>query len=92
MVAVRLTAVPRKSVPPKLTVLPEWSEAPSRVSVPAADAVAITDSERGEPVGQRVGYAVRFESRTSDATRIVFVTEGLLVRRLRDEYRAKARK
>jgi ATP-dependent helicase HrpB len=42
-------------------------------------------SERGEPVGQRVGYQVRFESRTSDATRIVFVTEGLLVRRLRDE-------
>lgn len=42
-------------------------------------------SERGEPVGQRVGYQVRFESRTSDATRLVFVTEGLLVRRLRDE-------
>lgn len=42
-------------------------------------------SERGEPVGQRVGYQVRFESRTSDATRIVFVTEGLLVRRLRDD-------
>jgi ATP-dependent helicase HrpB len=42
-------------------------------------------SERGEPVGQRVGYQVRFESRTSDATRLVFVTEGLLVRRLRDD-------
>ena len=42
-------------------------------------------SERGEPVGKGVGYQVRFESRTSDATRIVFVTEGLLVRRLRDE-------
>ena len=41
-------------------------------------------SERGEPVGQRVGYQVRFESRTSDATRLLFVTEGLLVRRLRD--------
>lgn len=41
-------------------------------------------SERGEPVGQRVGYQVRFESRTSNATRLLFVTEGLLVRRLRD--------
>jgi ATP-dependent helicase HrpB len=42
-------------------------------------------NERGEPLGQRVGYQVRFESRTSDATRILFVTEGLLVRRLRDD-------
>ncbi|MEM7159686.1 MAG: ATP-dependent helicase HrpB [Myxococcota bacterium] len=39
----------------------------------------------GEPVGKRVGYQVRFESRVSDATRIRFVTEGLLVRRLRDD-------
>lgn len=42
-------------------------------------------SERGEPVGREVGYQVRFESRISDATRIRFVTEGLLVRRLRDD-------
>lgn len=39
----------------------------------------------GEPVGKRVGYQVRFESRVSEATRIRFVTEGLLVRRLRDD-------
>ncbi|MCB9716921.1 MAG: ATP-dependent helicase HrpB [Myxococcales bacterium] len=39
----------------------------------------------GEPVGRTVGYQVRFESRVSDATRIRFVTEGLLVRRLRDD-------
>ncbi|MEX1369409.1 MAG: ATP-dependent helicase HrpB [Nannocystaceae bacterium] len=39
----------------------------------------------GEPVGETVGYQVRFESRVSAATRIRFVTEGLLVRRLRDD-------
>ncbi|MCH9683164.1 MAG: ATP-dependent helicase HrpB, partial [Deltaproteobacteria bacterium] len=39
----------------------------------------------GEPVGQRVGYQVRFESKVSAATRIRFVTEGLLVRRMRDD-------
>lgn len=42
-------------------------------------------SERGQPVGQQIGYQVRFESRVSEATRIRFVTEGLLVRRLRDD-------
>jgi len=41
--------------------------------------------QMGEPVGRRVGYQVRFESRVSEATRIRFVTEGLLVRRLRDD-------
>ncbi|WP_182378706.1 ATP-dependent helicase HrpB [Nocardioides sp. WS12] len=36
----------------------------------------------GEPVGQTVGYAVRGERRTSDATRIEIVTTGVLLRRL----------
>ncbi|HPC71670.1 MAG TPA: DEAD/DEAH box helicase, partial [Treponema sp.] len=35
-----------------------------------------------EPVGKTVGYAVRMERRTSAATRIEVLTEGLLVRRL----------
>ncbi|MCX4241242.1 ATP-dependent helicase HrpB [Paraliomyxa miuraensis] len=56
---------------------------PRRLAVRmAAQRVA---SELREPVGQRVGYQVRFESKVSDATRIRFVTEGLLVRWLRDE-------
>jgi ATP-dependent helicase HrpB len=38
--------------------------------------------ELGERVGQRVGYRVRFEESVSAATRIVFVTEGILTRRL----------
>lgn len=34
--------------------------------------------ELGEPVGQRVGYRVRFEDKSSKATRLLFVTEGIL--------------
>src|SRR5258706_8302390 len=38
--------------------------------------------ERGEQVGQTVGYEVRFERSVSPATRLEFVTEGILARRL----------
>lgn len=34
------------------------------------------------PLGERVGYAVRGEQRSSNRTRVEFVTDGLLVRRL----------
>lgn len=36
----------------------------------------------GEAVGQTVGYQIRFEKKTSAATRIEVITEGLLTRRL----------
>jgi ATP-dependent helicase HrpB len=39
-------------------------------------------AERGERVGEIVGYQVRFEDRTSARTRLRFVTEGVLTRRL----------
>ncbi len=39
-------------------------------------------TERGSPVGGEVGYQVRFEDRTSHATRLVFVTEGILLRQM----------
>ncbi|MBU60893.1 MAG: ATP-dependent helicase HrpB [Opitutae bacterium] len=39
-------------------------------------------SERGSYVGQEVGYQVRFDNKTSSATKIVYVTEGLLLRRM----------
>src|SRR5688572_31094577 len=38
--------------------------------------------ERGGELGGEVGFQVRFERRASRATRILVVTEGLLVRRL----------
>lgn len=42
-------------------------------------------AELGEEVGGQAGYAVRFEQRTSPRTRIRFVTEGLLLRRLQSD-------
>jgi ATP-dependent helicase HrpB len=39
-------------------------------------------SERGDSIGGEVGYQIRFEDRTGAGTRIVFVTEGILLRRL----------
>lgn len=42
-------------------------------------------SERGGRAGEEVGYQVRFENRTGKATRIRYVTEGILVRRLLDD-------
>lgn len=38
--------------------------------------------ELGEPVGRRVGYRVRFDAKVSRETRVTFVTEGILARRL----------
>jgi ATP-dependent helicase HrpB len=38
--------------------------------------------ELGEPVGQTVGYQVRFEEAIGPRTRLRFVTEGVLTRRL----------
>jgi ATP-dependent helicase HrpB len=38
--------------------------------------------EMGEPVGETVGYQVRFEEAVSARTRLRFVTEGVLTRRL----------
>ncbi len=39
----------------------------------------------GEPVGQRVGYSVRMESRTSAHTRLEVLTGGLFLRRLQED-------
>ena len=38
--------------------------------------------EMGVPLGREVGYAVRFNDRTSEATRIRYVTDGLLLQEL----------
>ena len=39
----------------------------------------------GEPVGQTVGYRVRFDSKVSASTRIEVLTEGILTRMLIDD-------
>ncbi len=41
--------------------------------------------ELGVPLGREVGYQVRFESVVSAATKIRFVTEGILLRRMIDD-------
>ncbi|MCX6900087.1 MAG: ATP-dependent helicase HrpB [Verrucomicrobia bacterium] len=42
-------------------------------------------AERSVAVGGEVGYLIRFDDRASAATRILFMTEGVLLRRLQDE-------
>lgn len=41
--------------------------------------------ERGTTLGEEVGYQVRFDQRCTARTRIVAVTDGILIRRLQDD-------
>jgi ATP-dependent helicase HrpB len=50
--------------------------------LPARLAATRVAEELGENVGARVGYQVRFEDVSSRATRLRFVTEGVLTRRM----------
>ena len=60
-----------------------WILEPRRLAARlAATRVA---EELGEALGQRAGYAVRFEQKVSKATRLRYVTEGLLLRRLQGD-------
>jgi ATP-dependent helicase HrpB len=56
---------------------------PRRIATRAA--AAFMAAQRGEAVGQGVGYRIRFESRVSAATRIEVVTEGILTRLVQDD-------
>ncbi len=52
----------------------------------AARAAAARMSEiYGEPLGETIGYRIRFDTRVSSRTRIEVVTEGILTRRLQDD-------
>jgi ATP-dependent helicase HrpB len=42
-------------------------------------------SRLGEKLGERVGYRVRFDDTTGPRTRLVYMTEGVLTRRLADD-------
>jgi len=50
--------------------------------LPARLAAERVAGERGERIGETVGYTVRFAEEASPRTRIRFVTEGILLRRL----------
>lgn len=56
---------------------------PRRVAARAA--AMFMARQRGEEVGQTVGYRIRFENRVSSATRIEVVTEGILTRMIQDD-------
>ncbi|CDO91873.1 unnamed protein product [Kluyveromyces dobzhanskii CBS 2104] len=51
---------------------------PRRVAaVSVAERVA---KEMDSPIGQKVGYSIRFEDQTTDSTKIKFMTDGILLR------------
>lgn len=56
---------------------------PRRVAARAA--AGFMAAQLGEPVGETVGYRIRFESKVSAATRIEVVTEGILTRLIQDD-------
>lgn len=60
-----------------------WIAQPRRIA--ARLAALRVASQRGESVGGTIGYQVRFDAKTSAATRVRFVTEGILARRLIDD-------
>lgn len=51
----------------------------------ARAAAARVAEEQGWRVGAEVGYHVRFDNRTTPRTRLRFLTEGILARRLQDD-------
>ncbi len=56
---------------------------PRRVAARAA--AGFMAAQRGEAVGETVGYRIRFENKVSDGTRIEVVTEGILTRLIQDD-------
>jgi len=56
---------------------------PRRVAARAA--ATFMARQRGEDVGETIGYRIRFENRVSARTRVEVVTEGILTRMLQDD-------
>lgn len=59
-----------------------WTLEPRRLAARLASARVA--SELGEPLGEQVGYEIRHERKLSPRTRLRFMTEGILTRRLTD--------
>lgn len=70
----------------KSTCLPQWAAKYGRVLVVQPRRIACTSlaeylaEQSGQPLGKKVGYAIRFESHFDDNTEIVFVTPGVALR------------
>ncbi|KFN43952.1 ATP-dependent helicase HrpB [Arenimonas oryziterrae] len=56
---------------------------PRRVAARAA--AGFMAAQLGEPVGDTIGYRIRFENRVSVRTRVEVVTEGILTRLIQDD-------
>jgi ATP-dependent helicase HrpB len=76
----KTTRVPRALLEAGVVAGEIWILEPRRL--PARLAAERVARELGERVGETVGYTVRFEDVSSPRTRLRFVTEGLLTRRL----------
>ncbi|HTA19526.1 MAG TPA: ATP-dependent helicase HrpB [Polyangia bacterium] len=76
----KTTRVPRALLEAGVVEGEIWILEPRRL--PARLAAERVARELGERVGETVGYTVRFEDVSSPRTRLRFVTEGLLTRRL----------
>lgn len=65
-----------------------WCSSGSQIAVTQPRRIAATSvaarvaEELGTPLGQKVGYSIRFEDVTSAATQVKFVTDGLLLREM----------
>lgn len=73
-------------VPPALLGAVEgeiWVLEPRRLAA-RLSAMRVAE-ERGERVGESAGYEVRFDSARSAATRVLFMTEALLLKKLRTD-------
>ena len=60
-----------------------WVLEPRRVAARAA--ASRVAEERGEALGEHVGYAMRLDRRSGPRTRVLYVTEALLGRRLAED-------
>ena len=75
-------------VPPAVASMPELAGRvvvlePRRIAALAA--ARRVSEEIGEPVGGTIGYQVRFERKWRELSRVVFVTEGILVRWMQED-------
>ena len=79
----------------KSTALPlamlDWPEINGRIimleprRVAARSVAYFIASQRGQNIGQDVGYRIRGETRVSQATRLEVVTEGVLIRMIQQD-------
>ena len=60
-----------------------WCAQPRRIAARAAARTAAAWA--GESIGESIGYRVRDDAKTSSATRVCFVTDGVMMSRLRDD-------